>query len=61
MYLQYMEVPRLGVEPELQLQAYDTACGNAQALTYWVRPGMKHASSGTLCQVLNPLSHSGNS
>ena len=27
LHLQYMEVPRLGVESELQLLAYDTATG----------------------------------
>ena len=38
-----------------------TACGNAGSLTYWVRPGIKPTSSWTLCQLLNLLSHNGNS
>ena len=40
---------------------YTTAHGNAGSLTPWVRPGMEPASSPTLCQALNPLSHKGNS
>ena len=41
-----MEVPRLGVrlEPELQLPAYTTAHGSDGSLTHWVRPGIEHAS-----------------
>ena len=35
---------------------YITVCGNAESLT-WARP----AFSQTLCRVLNPLSHKGNS
>ena len=30
-------------------------------LTHWARPGIEPTSSGTLCQVLNPLSHNGSS
>ena len=71
-----MEVPRLRVEWELQLQAYIrataahgiwaasvtyAACSNTRSLTHWVRPEFKPTSSQTLCLGLNPLSHSGNS
>ena len=59
-HLRHMEVPRLGVESELQLLVYDTvtamqdpsssanytaACGNAGSLTHWARPGNKPTSS----------------
>ena len=37
------------------------ACGSARSLTHWVRPVIEPAISGTLCQILNPLNHSGNS
>ena len=58
-----MEVPRLGVESELQLPAYATATqcqigaesatyttahGNTEWLTHWARPGIKPASSWIL-------------
>ena len=65
-----MEVPRLGVKSELQPQqhqiratpaAHTTACGNAESLTHWARPGIEPIYSGTLRQVPNPLSHNGNS
>ena len=39
---------------------YTSACSNARSLTHWGRPGFEPASSQTLCQVLNPLSHNGN-
>ena len=61
LHLQHMEVPRLGVELELQLLAYTTAMGNpshtcdlrdsswqCQIPTQWARPRIKPASSGTL-------------
>ena len=35
--------------------------GNTGSLTYWAWPGIKHISLQTLCRVLNPLSHNGNS
>ena len=44
-HLQHMEVPRLGVEPELQLPAYATAHVNARSLTHCVRPGVEPTSS----------------
>ena len=36
---------------------YTTACSNVGSLSYSGRPGFKYASSQTLCQVINPLSH----
>ena len=71
-----MEVPGLGVELELELLAYTTAtatwiqatssnytaaCSDAGSLTHRASPGIEPESSWTLCWVLNPLSHSGNS
>ena len=48
-----------------QIQAtsapYTAACGNTGSWTPWARPGMEALSSRTLYQVLNPLSHHGNS
>ena len=74
--MQYMEVPRLGVKWELQLQAYTTATatqnlscicnlshnlGQHQILNPpeqgWDRTCVHMINS----QVLNPLSHNGNS
>ena len=54
-YLWHMEVPRLGIKLELQLQAYatvtwvvsaayTTACGNARSLTRWARPEIEPTS-----------------
>ena len=37
---------------------YTTAHSNRGSPIHWVRPGIKPASLLTLCQVLNPLSHS---
>ena len=37
------------------------SCGNTTSLTHWARPGIKPTSSERQCQVLNPLSHNGNS
>ena len=72
LHLQHMEIPRLAVNLELQLQGlccqaratsstYTAACSNTGSLSHWVRPGIKHASSQIICWVLNPLSHKGNS
>ena len=61
LYLRQMEIPRLGVEVELQLPAYATAYSNTRSLMDWVRPGTESASSWTLCLVLNPLNHNRNS
>ena len=69
-----MEVPRLGVESELQLPAYaaatamrrlntavtyTTACSNARSLTHGTRA--RDQTSQTLCWVLNLLSHNADS
>ena len=40
---------------------YGTACSNAGPSTHWGRLGLKPTSSQRQHQVLNPLSHSGNS
>ena len=75
-YLGHMEVPRLGVESELQLQVYATAtalpalrpfcdlhCSLQQCwvLTRLIKDRNGTTSSQTICWVLNPLSHNGNS
>ena len=75
-YLMHMEVPGLGVELQLQLQAYTTAtamldlsciCDLRCSLQQrWIlnllnEARVEPASSWTLCWVLNPLSHNGNS
>ena len=72
----HMADHRLGVKSELQLRTtpqaqqhqiqatsvtYAAASGNVRSLTHWVTPGIKCTSSRTLCQVLNLLSHNGNS
>ena len=59
----HMDVPRLGVQPELQLPAhttatavwdpscvcnYTTACGSARSLTHWAWPGIKPTTLGFL-------------
>ena len=76
LHLWHMEVPRLGVESEPQLQASATAtatsdschicdlhhsCGNTKSLTHWARLAIQPVSSQILCWVLNLLSHNGNS
>ena len=68
-HMQHMEVLGLGVESELQLQAYITAMtmkhlrrfcslqcsyGNIEFLTHWVKPGMEPAISQRLHAVLDP-------
>ena len=68
-----MEVPRQGVESELQVPAPapatpDLSCiwnlhharGKARFLTRWERPGIGSVSSWTLAWVLNPLSRNSN-
>ena len=50
-----MEVPRLGVESDLQLPFYDTAHSNAGSLTHLVRPGIEPASSWILVRFLIKL------
>ena len=71
-----MEVPRLGVRLELQLRPMPqsqqhqiqavsvinaTAYGNTRSLTHWARLGIELTTSQRLHQVLNSLSHKGNS
>ena len=48
----HMEVPRLGVESELQLPAYNTAHGNVGSLTHWVGPRIEPASSWMLVRLV---------
>ena len=47
-----MEVPRLGVKSELQLQAYATAHGSTGSSTHWVRLGIEPESSWTLVKFV---------
>ena len=71
-----MEIPGLGVESELQLQAYTTAMATldpscvcdqhcslhvARSLTHWTRPGIEPVSSQRQCWILNLLRHTGSS
>ena len=56
-HMRYMEFLRPGVESELQLPAYATACGNAGSLTHSERPGIRPAFSQRQPQILNPLGH----
>ena len=51
-YLQHMEVPRLGVELELQLPAY-TPVTNVGSLTHWARPGIESATSCFLVRFIS--------
>ena len=75
-YLQHIEFPRLGVQSEWQLQARPTAmatpdpsciCDLHHSLCQcWIlnprsEAGIEPASSWVLCQVLNLLTHNGNS
>ena len=60
MHLRHMEIPRLGVESELQQHqiraesaTYTTAHGNAGSLTHWLRPRIKPASSQILVGFIN--------
>ena len=65
-----MQVAGLGVESDcrpMQHQIWATSvtyaavCGNAGSLTHWARPRMEPISSWKQPQVLNQLSHKGNS
>ena len=73
-HLQHMEVPQLGFELKLKLQAKATAvsalsciCDLCDSLRqHWIlnplsETGLKPASSWILCQVLKLLSHNRNS
>ena len=52
--LWHMEVPRPGVESELQLLAYTTATAhsNAKSLTHWAKPGIEPTSSWILVSFI---------
>ena len=67
-YLRHMEVPRLGIESELQLPAYITAMatqiwtasstyttaqGNTRSLTHWARPGLEPTTSWFLVRFIS--------
>ena len=74
-YASAYESSQARVDLELQLQAYatatatwvsccicTTACGDTGSLTHWVRPGYwALILTGTMCRVLNLLSHRGTS
>ena len=75
-YPWHMEVPRLGVQLELQLPAYATAQqfgiwaasvtyatghGNTRSLAHWARPGIKPTTSWFLVSDSFPLRYDGNS
>ena len=71
LHLQHVEVPRLGIESELQLLAYTTATAMrdlshvwnlchrsfARSLTHWARPGIEPSASLILVGIVTPLSH----
>ena len=66
-HLQHMEVPRLGVKYELQLPAYSTATADQSRIRdatacnpLSTARDQTHILMDT-SQVLNPLSHNGNS
>ena len=76
LHLQHLEVSKLGVELKLKFPVNTTATatpdlshicdlcqsyGNTRSLSHWARPGIELTFSRTLCWVLNPLSHNGNS
>ena len=70
LHLQHMEVPRLGVQSELQLPAYTTATGtsnlNCIFNLYQILNPRSNARDQThilldMGRVLKPLSHSANS
>ena len=52
-HLWHTEVPRLGVELELQPLAYTTAHSNARSLTHCVRPGIEPTASWILVRFVN--------
>ena len=61
LYLWHMEVPRPGVELELQLWPMCHSHINARSLTHWARPGIKPTCLQRQHQVLNLLRHNGDS
>ena len=52
-HLRHMEVPKLGVESELQLLAYATAHGNTGSLTHSARSGIEPATSWFLVRFVS--------
>ena len=60
-HLWHIDVPRLGVESELQLLDYTTAYGNARSSIHCSRPGMEPSSSWILVRFSLLLSHNGDS
>ena len=72
-HLQHMEVPRLAIESELQFLAFAAAIATPDlscifhlyhsSQKCWILNSLieARAFSRTLCRVLNPLSHNGNS
>ena len=60
-HLQYVEVPRLEDQLRAASVTCPTACLNTGILNALREARIEPASSWTLCQVLNPLSHKGNS
>ena len=52
LYPWHMEVPKLGVELELQLPASTTAHNNAESLTHWARPRIEPSSSWILVRFV---------
>ena len=53
-HLWHTEVPRLGVQSELQLLTYTTAHGNDGSLTHWAGPGIKPTSSWIPVGFISP-------
>ena len=51
-HLRHIEVPRLGVQLELQLSTYTIAHGNARVLIRWTRPGIEPVSSWVLLRFI---------
>ena len=52
LHLWHVEVPRRGVELEMQLLAYTTAHSNARSWTHWTRPGIRPTSSRILVRFI---------
>ena len=50
---QHLEVPRLGVQSELQHPAYTTVHSNARPLTHWARSGIEPATSWLLIRFIS--------
>ena len=57
--LWHMEVPRPGVQSELQLPAYSTTHINAGSLTHWVRPGIEPTSTWILVRFVDSWAKTG--